>query len=102
MNYFEQLLILIDLYILEPSDQRYHEIESIIIRYQANPPDIVRENMSHECIQKIMENPKTISDDILEILTDAFSNFINYPTNTNADTFKFQLQEYKARLNSNH
>lgn len=102
MNYFEKLQILIGLYILEPSDQRYHEIESIIIRYQANPPDIVRENMSHECIQKIRENPKTISDDILEILTDAFSNFINYPTNANADSFKLRMQEYKTRFNANN
>ncbi|MBC5796562.1 hypothetical protein IQ227_17285 [Anabaena aphanizomenioides LEGE 00250] len=102
MNDFEKLTILIDLYKLDPSDKCYHEIENIMISYQANTPDIVRENMKHKSIQKIMENPTTISDDIVESLIDAFSNFINYPTNANADSFKRIMQEYKTRFNANN
>ncbi|WP_414551512.1 hypothetical protein [Anabaena sp. CCY 0017] len=102
MNYVERLAILLDLYRLEPSDKFYQEIENLMISYQSNPPDAVRKNMeniSSESMQEIRKHPNWMKP---EPLTDAFSHFINCPTNKTFEILKLKMQEYKTHFNTNN
>ncbi|AFY47885.1 hypothetical protein Nos7524_2032 [Nostoc sp. PCC 7524] len=101
MNYFSSIEQYLLLYKIEPSEEYYRAIEDTMAKYQANPPDIIQENMKHEATISIMGNPtfKLIPGSKGgDKLTDLFSQFINCPTNVTYNAFLKALVEYKANF----
>lgn len=103
MNYDVALTILFELYQSSPSEERVPVIQDIMMKYQENPPDHIRENLLHKSLEDMLGNPrnenqKYLSNNLwlLNKLSYAYIIFKNYPTNKTHELLKQALNEHIA------
>ncbi|MFM2064385.1 MAG: hypothetical protein RLZZ507_4056 [Cyanobacteriota bacterium] len=100
MNYDVALSILFEFYKISPSEKRVRDIQDIMLKYQENPPDDIRENLLHKSLESLLENPqnenqKYLSANLWKLnkLSSAYIIFKNYPTNHTNELLKQALNE---------
>ncbi|MDZ8096586.1 MAG: hypothetical protein RMZ42_32295 [Nostoc sp. DedQUE05] len=106
MNAIEIINFTLSKYKLDPSNPHYLVIVDAMQKYQANPPDIINNDMRDAKYRSKYENLTTnkqfdFEKDRLISLDDLFYKFIRCPNGITSENFKQALTEYENEFIKN-